>query len=319
MRAKYLSYSGGVVSQGEDVFLQIPSHQMHFGTRVRNYLKQMYRECADEIAQTGAPIILQFGETQYWYFDNQGEDPNGGMGFYDQQTISDFATQYGHQIWPFRANNDDPAGDPAHQFETANFLRNRIWAYCQEVIAYVRQAHPTATFECLWPLDANQGKPSPDPAYRRLLMHVNLPNEWKTSSYGIRYFRCEGFDYDVWQRNARLMNATLAFPFDVLDRPAEECIYLAGLYGPPDPPMAQAYGMWRAKKLYSMCFWAFDQFCLNSRAVPLETWTQATATASQYHKPREARAFEAAVAVTVVPAAAGALNRFQLNQRRPNA
>lgn len=67
-----------------------------------------------------------------------------------------------------------------------------------------------------------------------------------------------------------------------------------------------------------MCFWAFDQFCLNSRPVPLEVWTQATATASQYHKPRAARAVEAAVAVAVAPPAAGALNRFQLNQRRAN-
>lgn len=104
-------------------------------------------------------------------------------------------------------------------------------------------------------------------------------------------------------------------PFDVLDTPAGECIYLAGLYGPPDPPMAQAYGMWRAKKLYSMCFWAFDQFCLNSRAVPLQLWTQATATASQYHKPRVARAFESAIATPVSPAAARAFNRFHTNQK----
>jgi hypothetical protein len=64
----------------------------------------------------------------------------------------------------------------AHPKETADFLRDRIWSYCDEVISYVRQTHPTAVFECLWPLDANQGKPSPDPAHRKLLMHVNLPD-----------------------------------------------------------------------------------------------------------------------------------------------
>ena len=53
MRAKYLSLAGGVVAPGADVFLEVPSHQMHFGTRVRNYLKQMYKECADEIAAAG--------------------------------------------------------------------------------------------------------------------------------------------------------------------------------------------------------------------------------------------------------------------------
>ena len=71
MRAKYLSLAGGVVAPGEDVFLEVPSHQMHFGTRVRNYLKQMYKECADEIAAAGLPVVLQFGETQWWYFDNR--------------------------------------------------------------------------------------------------------------------------------------------------------------------------------------------------------------------------------------------------------
>ena len=32
---------------------------------------------------------------------------------------------YGYR--PFRANTDDPAGDPAHPNETADFLRDRIW------------------------------------------------------------------------------------------------------------------------------------------------------------------------------------------------
>ena len=95
-------------------------------------------------------------------------------------------------------------------------------------------------------------------------------------------------------------------------------MYLAGIYGPPDPPIAQAFGMWRAAKLYSMCFWAFDQFCLNSRPVPLEAWTQARATAVAYHKPRAARALEAVVAAPVVAAAGGALNRLNGNQGRLN-
>ena len=95
-------------------------------------------------------------------------------------------------------------------------------------------------------------------------------------------------------------------------------MYLAGIYGSPDPPIAQAFGMWRAAKLYSMCFWAFDQFCLNSRPIPLEAWTQARATAVAYHKPRAARALEAVVAVPVVAAAGGALNRLNANQGRLN-
>ena len=198
------------------------------------------------------------------------------MPFYDQETINAFAAAKGHQIWPFTSNTDDPAGDPAHPNETADFLRDRIWSYCQDVISYVRAYHPAAVFECLWPLDANQGKPSPAPDYRRLLMRVNLPDQWKTSSYGIKYFRCEGFDYDVWQKNADADGP------DDLVREQDAGTARGGVHvsrgpvrssGPADGAGVRPVA---AAKLYSMCFWAFDQFCLNSRPVPLGAWTQAT-------------------------------------------
>ena len=169
---------------GNDVFLDVPSYQMHFGTRVRNYLRQMYKECADQIAAAGLPVVLQFGETQWWYFDNRAQDAQGGMPFYDQETISAFATAKGHQIWPFTANTADPAGDPAHPNETASFLRDRIWAYCQDVISYVRSYHPAAVFECLWPLDANQGKPAPNAAYRGLLCTSTCPTSGRPPRTG---------------------------------------------------------------------------------------------------------------------------------------
>ena len=294
---------------GEPVFLPIPSHQMHFGTRVRDYLKQMYKECADEIAAAGLPIVLQFGETQWWYFPNAS-----GMPFYDDDTKAAFQARYGRPLHRFLANTDSPHDD----IEAANFLRDRIWEYCAEVISYVRRFHPTAVFECLWPLDANQGKPAPDPEFRALNFHVNLPNEWKTSGYGVKYFRAEGFDYDVWQKNTRLMRQTLEFPLK-LGRPASECMYLAGIYGPPDPPMREAYGMWRNRGLYSFCFWAFDQFCLNSRPVPLEVTTQSTATLVSYRRPRAARSPEAPVAVAYAPEPSSRMNSFRLNARRINA
>jgi hypothetical protein len=293
---------------GEPVFLPVPSHQMHFGPRVRAYLKQMYKECADEIAAAGLPIVLQFGETQWWYFPNAS-----GMPFYDDDTKAAFQARYGRPLHRFLANTDSPNDD----IESANFLRDRIWEYCAEVIGYVRRFHPSAVFECLWPLDANQGKPAPSPEFRALNFHVNLPNEWKSSVYGVKYFRAEGFDYDVWQKNARLMRQTLEFPLK-LGRPASECMYLAGIYGPPDPPMREAYGMWRNRGLYSFCFWAFDQFCLNSRPVPLEVTAQSTATLVSYRRPRAARSPEAPVAVAYAPEPSSRLNTFRLNARRLN-
>jgi hypothetical protein len=88
--------------------------------------------------------------------------------------------------------------------------------------------------------------------------------------------------------------------------------------------MAQAYAIWSQLKLNSLCFWAFDQFCLNSRPVPLQTAAgaqqqQAVATAAAYHKPAAARAAEARVATPVViTAASGGLNRFASNTRSLN-
>jgi hypothetical protein len=293
---------------GEPVFLPIPSHHMHFGRRVRDYLKQMYKECAGEIAAAGLPIVLQFGETQWWYFPNAS-----GMPFYDDDTKAAFEARYGRPLHRFLANTDSPNDD----IEAADFLRDRIWEYCAEVISYVRRFHPSAVFECLWPLDANQGKPAPDPAFRALNFHVNLPNEWKASAYGVKYFRSEGFDYDVWQKNAVRMRQTLEFPLK-LGRPASECMYLVGIYGPPDPPMREAYGMWRNRGLYSFCFWAFDQFCLNSRPVPLEVAVQSSATLVSYRRPRAARSPEAPVAVAYAPEPSSRLNTFRLNARRLN-
>jgi hypothetical protein len=280
---------------GAPVELSVPSTQMHFGARVRAYLKQMYKECADQIAAAGLPIVLQFGETQWWYFPNAS-----GMPYYDEETKAAFQARYARPMHRFLANTDSPDDDLA----TADFLRDRIWAYCQEVIAYVRQFHPAAVFECLWPLDANRYP---------LNFFVNLPIQWRTAAYGVRYFRSEGFDYDVWQKDANRMRQTMEFPL-TLGRPPEECMYLSGIYGPPDPPMAQAYGMWRTRGLYSFCFWAFDQFCLNSRPVPLEVASQARATAAMYHKPRAARALEAVIATPAEPVGRGALNTRRFNE-----
>ena len=186
------------------------------------------------------------------------------------------------------------------------------------MITYVRAYYPTAVFECLWPFDANQGTPKPSAKFRALNFYVNLPNEWKNSSYGIKYFRCEGFDYDVWQKNSNLIKRAIAFATTALGRPASECMFLSGLYGPPDPPMAQAYGLWLPLKLYSFCYWAFDQFCLNSRPVPLEIAGQMQVTGATYYKPLAARAMESVIAVPVGAVSGGALNRFEANTRKFN-
>ena len=234
----------------------------------------------DQFAQTDCPIHRALGVAYHWTVE-QCEHATDIV--FHRQT--EFQSRFGRPLHRSLANTDSPDED----IESADFLRDRIWECCAEVLSYVRRFHPSVVFECLRPLDANLGKPAPEPAFRALNFPVNLPNEWKTSAYGVKCFRAEGFDYDFWQKNTGLMRQTLEFPLK-LGRPASECMYLAGIYGPPDPPMREAYSMWRNMfqkwGLYSFCFWAFDQFCLNSRPVPWEMPAQSTATLATYRRPR---------------------------------
>ena len=66
-----------------------------------------------------------------------------------------------------------------------------------------------------------------------------------------------------------------------------------------------------------MSFWAFDQFCLNSRPVPLEVWAQSP-TAAAYLKPRAARAAETPTVVDVVVPVGGGFNSFKGNAGKLN-
>ena len=76
--------------------------------------------------------------------------------------------------------------------------------------------------------------------------------------------------------------------------------------------------MWLPLKLYSFCYWAFDQFCLNSRPDPLEIAGQMQVTGAQYFKPNATRAVESVIAEPVGIVAGGALNRFEANRKKCN-
>ena len=71
MRAKYLSLRGrrGRARRGRVPRRALaPDALRHARPELP---AQMYKECADEIEAAGLPVVLQFGETQWWYFDNR--------------------------------------------------------------------------------------------------------------------------------------------------------------------------------------------------------------------------------------------------------
>jgi len=128
------------------------------------------------------------------------------------------------------------------------------------VITYVRGYHADAVFECLWASRCEPGAAQAQREVPRLNFYVNLPKpNGRNSSYGIKYFRCEGFDYDVWQKNSGLNEAGLTFASTALGRPRSECMFLSGLYGPPDPPIGAGVRDVAPDETLLICYWAFDQ------------------------------------------------------------
>ena len=120
------------------------------------------------------------------------------------------------------------------------------------------------------------------------------------------------------RRTRRLMGQTISYASKTLGRPAAECMYLAGLYGPPDPPMAQAYGLWLADE-------ALLDVLLGVRSVLPQQQAGPAGGVDAGHGDRDgvpqaaiARAVEVAAAVDVVAPTGGALNRFKCNEGKLN-
>jgi hypothetical protein len=59
--------------------------------------------------------------------------------------------------------------------------------------------------------------------------------------------------------------------------------------------------MWKQTEIGSLCFWAFDQFCLNSRPVPLTALTARAPQSAIYHKPRAVRSEPVVIAARALP------------------
>src|ERR1035441_2352628 len=59
-----------------DVRTLINGDRVAVGEVQANEFWGMHKECADQIEAACLPVVLQFGETQWWYIDNQQQDPN---------------------------------------------------------------------------------------------------------------------------------------------------------------------------------------------------------------------------------------------------
>jgi hypothetical protein len=219
------------------------SVQTTFRPETTAYWKEVYKETAALMAAAGVTPALQFGEIQWWYFPNAQ-----GMAYYDSYTTAEFESQYSRPLPLIAGNNADPADFPE---ETA-FLRGQLQAHVDAIQAYVLAAYPTAFFEALWPMDANE------PATRRFNFAVNLPDNWTPANFDS--FKCEAFGYTAFEHDMNKAVAAIRFPVEQQGFPAAQARHIVGLFGYPWPWERVVIHARRAA-LGLINLWAYDQFC----------------------------------------------------------
>ena len=84
-----------------------------FSADMLAYQKLAYTQLANLMAAAGLPVILQFGEFLCWFFSNYNasSNPDGGMAFYDSETVGDATTSLGRAPHRFLGPNDPPGDD----------------------------------------------------------------------------------------------------------------------------------------------------------------------------------------------------------------
>ena len=241
-------------------FGELVSTHCTFSSPMRNYQRQVFKTLADLMAEAELTPNLQFGEFCWWYFTNRSEqNPSGGMAYYDEETRAAAQTQLGRQLYVFTSPEDDPAVNGGAD---ALFLRNRLRDYVSDLAGFVRQHHPEARLEVLYPCDVN--RPTPAGVHNlggRLNRFINLPVEWEAKqTSGLDGIKFEALDFGAWCRDLDLTREAMEFILG-LNWPRESIRYLLPVFQPGFPwdrDSMAALGL----GIPSLVLWAFDHICL---------------------------------------------------------
>ncbi|MEO8597573.1 MAG: hypothetical protein ABI759_29915, partial [Candidatus Solibacter sp.] len=233
---------------GDPVWLNTPALQTNFGPESTAYWSEIHREMADLMTSSGVPAYLQFGEVQWWYFAAPS-----GMPFYDDYTKSTFQSRFERPMATISSERCDPAG---YQDECA-FLPGLIGDFTNAVMAHVRESHPDARFEVLYPPDVN------DTPLNRL---VNFPGaHWTPAT--LASLKTENFTY-TGDRNVNQATASIQLPMQ-LGFGREQSSHLVGI-GEYTTPWNKEVRIATGEQLESVVLFALDQFCLIGYDLPLE-------------------------------------------------
>ncbi len=233
---------------GKAAYLNTPALQTNFSPASREFWKQAYLEMADLMAAAGAEPYLQFGEVQWWYFAS-----DSGMPFYDDYTKTAFQARYGRPMAVISSENATPA---LYANECA-FLPALIGEFTAGIADFVRQRHPRAQFETLYPPDVN------DTALNRM---INWPSQQWTPST-LACLKTENFTY-TGDRDLNKARESIGWPV-LFGFPPSQTSHLVGI-GDYTSPWQKERRLAFTEGAECVVLFALDQFCLIGYGLPLE-------------------------------------------------
>jgi hypothetical protein len=233
---------------GDPAWLNTPALQTNFGPESTSFWKQAYADMADVMASAGVQPYLQFGEVQWWYFA-----AGSGMPFYDSYTLGAFQAAHGRPMAVIASEHADPAQYP----DECAFLPSLIGAFTNEITAFVRETHPDAKFEVLYPPDVN------DTPLNRA---INFPKRAWTPA-ALHCLKTENFTY-TGDRNLDKAQASIQLPSQ-LGFGCDQSSHLVGI-GEYTTPWDKERLLALGASLESVVLFALDQFCLVGYGLPFD-------------------------------------------------
>ncbi|OPZ85187.1 MAG: hypothetical protein BWY76_01517 [bacterium ADurb.Bin429] len=148
------------------------------------------------------------------------------------------------------SNQEHPESHP----QECAFLRGLIGEFTTAVMAWVRQQHPDARFEVLYPPDVNDTP---------LNKAVNLPAEWMPAQ--LECFKTENFTF-TGNRNLDKAREAIRLPLELGFSRAKSS-HLVGVFDYTSP-WARECLLAKGEGLESVVLFALDQYCLLGHAAP---------------------------------------------------
>jgi hypothetical protein len=225
---------------GDPTWVNTPALQTNFGPASTAFWQQVYLDMADVMAEAGMVPYLQFGEVQWWYFAAPS-----GMPFYDDYAKSTFQNAYSRAMQVIPSQNSAPGSFP----NECAFLPGLIGQFTDSIMAFVRQSHPNARFEVLYPPDVNDTP---------LNQIINLPrNSWTPAK--LNCFKTENFTF-TGNRDLNNALASIELPIS-MGFVRSQASHLVGI-SDHTTPWEKEWNLSFGQGLESVVLFALDQFCL---------------------------------------------------------